>query len=59
VITYKMLSERLAKLKAEREQLLANLNAYNGAIQDCEYWLKLIDQPEEAEVTPDGPEITE
>jgi len=59
MITREVVLERLAKLKAEREQLIANLNAYNGAIEDCEYWLKLIDQPEEAEVMPDGPETTE
>jgi len=58
VLTKEKIEQRLAKLKAEREQLLANLNAYNGAIQDCEYWLGLIDQSE-AEVAPDGPEITE
>ncbi|MBW2672587.1 MAG: hypothetical protein JRD89_04110 [Deltaproteobacteria bacterium] len=51
-----MIEQRLAKLKAEREQLIANLNAYNGAIQDCEYWLKLT---EEDEGMPNGPEITE
>lgn len=45
----KKLEERLAKLKAERDQLTATLKdlpgriqAYHGAIQDCEYWLKEI-----------------
>jgi len=31
-------------LKAERERLVANLNAYNGAIEDCEYWLTQLDE---------------
>jgi len=48
MITREMVLERLAKLKAEREQLLANLNAYNGAIQDCEYWLSVLDKEGEA-----------
>jgi len=46
VITREMVLERLAKLKAEREQLIANLNAYNGAIQDCEYWLSVLEDGE-------------
>jgi len=45
-----MLLERLAKLKAEREQLVANLNAYNGAIQDCEYWLSVLEGGENNDV---------
>jgi len=42
LITREMVEQRLAQLKAERDQLVANLNAYNGAIQDCEYWLSLL-----------------
>ena len=34
-----MVEKRLEQLTAERDQLVANLQAYNGAIQDCEYWL--------------------
>jgi len=48
MLTKEMIEQRLAKLKAEREQLIANLNAYNGAIQDCEYWLSVLDKEGEA-----------
>jgi len=46
MVTREKILERLAKLKAEREQLIANLNAYNGAIQDCEYWLSVLEDGE-------------
>ena len=39
MITREMVEKRLEQLTAERDQLVANLQAYNGAIQDCEYWL--------------------
>jgi hypothetical protein len=26
-------------LEKDREQLIANVNAINGALQDCEFWL--------------------
>ncbi len=32
------------QLEAERDQLQANLYAYNGAIQNCEHWLRFIDE---------------
>jgi len=48
MVMREMVLERLAKLKAEREQLIANLNAYNGAIQDCEYWLSVLDKEGES-----------
>ena len=51
MITREQLVERLTLLRREREQvqgnlvqLQANLNAYDGAIQDCEYWLKVVDE---------------
>jgi len=49
VITREMVLERLAKLKEERDQLIANLNAYNGAIEDCEYWLSVLDKKVKAD----------
>jgi septal ring factor EnvC (AmiA/AmiB activator) len=49
-MTKKELEERLAKLHSEQElvrknliQLQANLNAYEGAIQECEHWLSQLD----------------
>ncbi len=48
-ITREAIEKRLADLRAQREQvqanlvqLQANMNAYDGAIQDCEHWLSQI-----------------
>ena len=57
-ITTEALGERLQQLIEERaqlvqqhEQVLANINAFNGAIKDCEYWVeRLLQEPE----APDG-----
>jgi len=55
-MTKEDLQKRLGLLNSEKEQtkaqisqLQANLNAYIGAIAECEYWLKQIDSPEKAE----------
>jgi predicted nuclease with TOPRIM domain len=34
------LEERLKTLETEQAQLKNNLVAYEGAIQDCKYWLE-------------------
>ncbi len=39
MITREQTEARLAQLKTERDAAIANINAYNGAIQDCEHWL--------------------
>ena len=45
MITREQIEARLAQLKAEQAkitadvaQMQANLNAYQGAIEDCEFW---------------------
>lgn len=38
-ITKEAIQTRLKELKATREKLQADINAYDGAIQDCKYWL--------------------
>ena len=43
MITKEALEERLEQLQREREQLVANIHAYGGAIQECEYWLRQLD----------------
>ena len=39
--------KRIELLRKEREITIANVNAYNGAIQEAEYWLKQLDKPED------------
>ena len=34
-----ILQEQRQKLLDSFEQLKANISAYNGAIEDCQYWL--------------------
>lgn len=43
--------KRLDQLEQERTNLFNNLNAYNGAIEDCKYWLSQFDklEPEKKE----------
>lgn len=45
MIIREAIEARLADLKAQRDQLIANINACGGAIQDCEYWLSQLDAP--------------
>ena len=45
-MTKEQILARIEELKAQAEQLKANLNAVGGAIQDCEYWLEQINEPE-------------
>lgn len=44
MITTEMLRQRMEQLQAEREQIQRNLFAYDGAIQDCQYWLDRIEK---------------
>lgn len=40
------ISERIKQLEGERDQVRANLIAYEGALQDCNYWLEQCSQKE-------------
>lgn len=51
-VTKEALLERLAGLRLGRQQIVDNLNVQDGAIQDCEYWLGMLDKAEEK--TADG-----
>ena len=42
IITKELLQKRLAELQQGREQAIANVNAFNGAISECEYWLNVM-----------------
>lgn len=43
-ITREQIEERLKALEEAAEQLRANLNATDGAMQDCRYWLQKLDE---------------
>jgi chromosome segregation ATPase len=38
------LQQRLGRLREEFAQLQSNLQAYHGAIQECEFWLAQIEK---------------
>ena len=38
----KTINERIAKLEAQRAQMISNVHAIEGAIQDCKFWLEEI-----------------
>ena len=38
----KIIKERIAKLEAQRAQMISNVHAVEGAIQDCKFWLEEI-----------------
>lgn len=40
-----MVQQRLQRLKSEREQMVANVHAYDGAIQEVQHWLDELDKP--------------
>ena len=46
-MTEEAIAKRKADLAAQAEQLRANLNAIDGALQDCDYWLEQLRVPEE------------
>jgi len=39
-----MIDDRKRQLERERDELIAKLHAYTGALQDCEYWLSQLDE---------------
>jgi len=45
-ITKEVLTARLETAKAELEQKVGELNQLNGVIQDCNYWLGIMEQEE-------------
>ena len=50
---------RKEDLQRQREQLVANINAVVGALQDCDYWLSVIEEEERqaANVTVQPPSV--
>lgn len=43
-VTREMVVSRLDQMRAEKDQVWANYNAYLGAIQDLEHWLGVFDR---------------
>ena len=58
-LTAEEVAERLAHLRAGREQLRADLLTTDGAIQDCEYWLARIGQEAATSLPPEPTEPDE
>ena len=48
-ISKQAIEERLVALATARDHMLAQLNAQNGAIEDCKYWLGVLAAPEPEE----------
>ena len=46
--------QRLDELRRRREQMLANVNALNGAIEDCLHWLGKFDEAEKPSAAAPG-----
>lgn len=52
VITLESLQTRLESLNKGREQAIATVNAYDGAIQECNYWISVLTPKEEKKDEP-------
>ncbi len=48
-ITREVLELRLKALERDRAQAIANVNAYDGAIQECNFWIELLKDAEQEE----------
>lgn len=46
-MTKEKLLERIKQLEAERANLIQNIAAYDGAIQDCKWWLEQMENVSE------------
>ena len=56
-ITREVLELRLKALERDREQAIANVNAYDGAIQECNFWIKLLKEAEQEEAMNEFPKM--
>ena len=45
MITRELLLARIRELQLLKDRYLADANAVSGAIQDCEFWLNLLQDP--------------
>lgn len=44
-MTKEQIQDRIKALVKERDQLVGTLHAFEGAIQDCNYWLQQLETP--------------
>ncbi len=42
----KTIKERIATLEAQRAQMISNVHAIEGAVQDCKFWLEQVSKPQ-------------
>ena len=42
----KTIKERITTLEGQRAQMVSNVHAIEGAIQDCKFWLEEISKPQ-------------
>ena len=59
MISRQIIEGKLAKLKRSREQVLASLNAHNGAVELCEQLLKEADAADHPQEHAEFPEASE
>lgn len=52
VITKDEILKRKEQLQAEYQQAIGTVQAINGALQDCDYWLKLLEEQERGNPAP-------
>lgn len=45
-MTKEKVEKRKAELQVQQTQMIANVNALGGAIQDCTYWIEYFTQEE-------------
>lgn len=56
-VTREALELRLKALERDRAQAIANVNAYDGAIQECQFWLELLKDAEQEETMNEFPKV--
>jgi len=54
-VTQQALESRLAVLKTQYDQAVANANAFQGALEDCQYWIDQMKAAEAAKAAPATP----
>jgi len=56
MVSKEAIEKRIAQLESERAQLVANATAYDGALQEANYWLAIAKKAEAEKLEPPKPE---